>query len=81
MEHGIKIAGVVQGSATRREFIGLPVFENFDSVQGPFDAVLITSVTNVRETWEAAVTRCGAERVFVPELLRMGMRARNEAAS
>jgi DNA-binding MarR family transcriptional regulator len=79
MEHGIKIAGVVQSSATQREFIGLPVFENFDSVQGPFDAVLITSVTNVRETWEAAVTRCGAERVFVPELLRM--RARSEAAS
>jgi DNA-binding MarR family transcriptional regulator len=81
MEQGIKIVGVVQEGATQREFIGLPVFDNFDAVSGVFDAVLVTDVTNVREAWEAAVARFGTERVFVPELLRIGMRSRSEAAT
>jgi DNA-binding MarR family transcriptional regulator len=81
MEHGIEIVGVVQDGATQREFIGLPVFDNFDAVLGAFDAVLVTNVTNVREAWEAAVARFGTERVFVPELLRIGMRSRSEAAT
>ena len=33
----------------KQEFIGLPVFENFDAVSGPFDAVLITDVLKPRE--------------------------------
>ncbi len=35
MERGIKIAGVVQKSAAKPEFIGLPVFEDFDAVSDP----------------------------------------------
>ena len=81
MEQGIKIVGVVQGGAMQRQFIGLPVFEDFDTVEGSFDAVLVTNMTNVRDAWEAAVARFGAERVFVPELLRIGMRRRSEAAT
>jgi DNA-binding MarR family transcriptional regulator len=81
MEHGIEIVGVVQDGAMQRQFIGLPVFEDFDTVEGSFDAVLVTNMTNVRDAWEAAVARFGAERVFVPELLRIGMRRRSEAAT
>ena len=81
MEHGVEIVGVVQNGATQHEFIGLPVFENFDAVPSPFDAVMITDMTNVREAWEAAVARFGTERVLVPELLRIGMRRRSEAAT
>jgi DNA-binding MarR family transcriptional regulator len=81
MEHGIEIVGVVQDGAQQNQFIGLPVFENFDAVPAAFDAVLITNMTNVRETWEAAVAGFGAERVFVPELLRIGMRRRSEATA
>ena len=81
MEQRIKIVGVVQDGATQREFIGLPVFENFDAVSGAFDAVMVTDMANAREAWEAAVARFGAACVFVPELLRIGMRSRSEAAT
>lgn len=80
MEHGIKIAGVVQKNAAKSEFIGLPVFENYEAVSSPFDAVLITDVIKPRETCEAAIARFGAERVLVPDLLRVRMRQKNESA-
>jgi DNA-binding MarR family transcriptional regulator len=80
MEHGIEIVGVVQDGATKRQFIGLPVFADFDSASEPFDAVLITDLTTARQTCDVAVARFGAERVLVPELLRLRMRHRSEAA-
>ncbi len=80
IEHGIEIVGVVQGGAQQNQFIGLPVFENFDAVPSPFDAVMVTDMTDVRETCEAAVDRFGAERVLVPALLRIGIGRSNEAA-
>jgi DNA-binding MarR family transcriptional regulator len=79
--HGIEIVGVVQNGAKQEMFVGFPVFENFDAVSSPFDAVLVTSMTNVGETWEASVARIGADHVFVPELLRIGMRRRKEAVA
>lgn len=80
IEHGIKIAGIVQQGAARPEFIGLLVFENFEAVTSPFDAVLITDVLKPRETCEAAVSRFGVERVLVPDLLGVRMRQKSEAA-
>ena len=80
MEHGIKIAGVVQKNAAKSEFIGLPVFENYEAVSSPFDAVLIADMIKPRETCEAAIARFGAERVLVPDLLRVRMRQKNESA-
>jgi len=81
IEHGIEIVGVVQEGAEQQTFLGLPVFESFDAVSNPFDAVIITNMTNVREAWEASVARFGTERVFVPELIRIGMRRRSEATT
>jgi DNA-binding MarR family transcriptional regulator len=80
IEHGVKIAGIVQQGAERTELIGLPVFEDYDSVTNPFDAVLITDVFKPRETCDAAVARFGAERVLVPELLRVRIRQPDETA-
>jgi DNA-binding MarR family transcriptional regulator len=80
IEHGIKISGVVQEHAGKSEFIGLPIFEDFDGVADPFDAVLITDMLKPRETFEAAVKRFGIERVLVPDLLRIRMRQKGEAA-
>jgi DNA-binding MarR family transcriptional regulator len=74
MEHGVKIAGVVQKDAGKEQFIGLPVFEDFDAVTGRFDAVLITDVLSPRETCEVAIARFGVDRVLVPDLLRIRMR-------
>jgi len=80
LEHAIDIVGVVQRGAIDRQFIGLPVHADFDSVEQAFDAVLISDLSAARATCDAAVARFGAERVLVPELLRLRMPA-NEAAS
>lgn len=80
IEHRIEIVGVVQENAAKSEFIGFPVFENFDSVSNSFDAALITDLLKPRETYDAAVARFGVERVLVPDLLRIRMRQKNEAA-
>ena len=80
MERGIKIAGVVQKSATKPEFIGLPVFEDFDAISNPFDAVLITDLLKPHETCDTAVARFGIERVLVPDLLRIRMLQKSESA-
>jgi len=78
VERGIKIIGVVQKSAPKAEFIGLPVFENFDAVPSPFEAVLISDLLKPREACDAAVSRFGVERVLVPDLLRIRMRQKSE---
>jgi DNA-binding MarR family transcriptional regulator len=80
MEHGVKITGVVQKGAAKPEFIGLPVFEDFDAVSKPFDGVLITDVLRPWETCEVAVARFGSERVLVPDLLRIRMHQRSGPA-
>jgi DNA-binding MarR family transcriptional regulator len=80
IEHGIEIVGVVQGGAAKQKFIGLAVFAEFESVSARFDAILITDVTTARATCEAAIARFGVDRVLVPELLRLRMKNRGEAA-
>ena len=80
MEQAISIAGLVQAEAAQSQFIGLPVFESFETVTMPFDSVLITDVSNARETCEMAVARYGINRVLVPELLRVRIRQENRAA-
>ncbi len=80
LEHGIEIVGVVQDGTAKRQFIGLRVFSDFESALKPFDAVLITDLVTARATCDAAVARFGAERVLVPELLRLRMKSRGEAA-
>ena len=79
IEHGLEIVGVVQKSAPKPEFIGLPVFEDFNSVSSSFDAVLITDMFSPRETFEAAIGRFGAERALVPDLLRIRIRQNDES--
>ncbi len=81
IEHGVEIVGVVQGGARQDRFVGIPIFDNYDVVPGPFDAVMVTDMIEVGATCDAAVARFGAERVLVPALLRIGMGRNNEAIS
>ena len=76
MEQGIGIVGLVQAGGTQGKFIGLPVFADFESVTGPFDSVLITEMDDIHGACEKAVDRFGADRVLVPELLRVRNRHR-----
>lgn len=80
LEEAITIAGLVQNGGGQAQFIGVPVFPEFDAVTQPFDSILITDVTNARATCEAAVARFGLERVLVPELLRVRIREQGGAA-
>jgi DNA-binding MarR family transcriptional regulator len=80
IEHGIEIIGVIQKGAVKNEFIGLPVFKDFDAVAKSLDAILITDVTKPRETCELAVARFGIERVLIPELLRVRVKKRRGRA-
>lgn len=80
MERDIEIVGVVQDGTAQQSFIGFQVFADFESVSKAFDAILITSLTAARETSNSAVARFGAERVLVPELLRIRMKQPSEAA-
>ena len=80
IEQAINIVGLVQADAQQSQFVGLPVFANFDAVSKPFDSVLITDVSNARQTCEAAVARFGIECVLVPELLRVRIRREGGAA-
>jgi len=80
MEQGIAIIGLLQDEAKQERFIGLPVFPDYDNVTVPFDALLITDVINSRATWDAAAGRFGADRVLVPELLRLRIRQEGGAA-
>ena len=81
IEQAINIAGLVQARAAQTQFVGVPVFENFDAVSKPFDCVLITDVSNARKTCEEAVARFGIDRVLVPELLRIRIRQEGGAAA
>lgn len=71
IDHAIDIVAVVDPGEGSSRFIGLPVYSDYDAVTGDFDAVLITDVRNARQTTDAAVARFGAERVLIPELLRV----------
>lgn len=79
IEHGIEIVGLVQAGTAKREFMGAPVFPDFETVTKSFDCVLITGVIDARTLSDAAAARFGVNRVLVPELLRVRMKKPQEA--
>ena len=71
IEQAVKITGLVQLDAQGSTFFGAPIFSDFDSVDVPFDALIVTDMTNAAGSCEAAIARFGVERVLVPQLLRV----------
>ena len=80
LEQGVEIVGLVQDGAGEDQFIGVPVFKDFDAVSLSFDSVLVTDVVNSRRTDDGAVARFGIDRVLVPEMLRLRPQDRGAAA-
>jgi DNA-binding MarR family transcriptional regulator len=80
LEQGVEIVGLVHDGGGEGHFIGVPVFKDFEAVSAPFDAVLVTDVVDARGTFDGAVARFGAERVLVPEMLRVRAPEREAAA-
>jgi hypothetical protein len=81
LDHGIEIVAVVEPGETGSRFIGLPVFPDYDAVTHEFDAVFIADLVSPRETSDAAVARFGAERVLIPDLLRVHSGKRRQVVS
>lgn len=69
VEAGITIVAVVDPRSESTTFVGVEVVGSFAEITAPFDAVLITDVIRARESFEAAVVVCGANRVLAPALL------------
>lgn len=71
LEQGVEIVGLVEPGASGDRFVGLPVLRRFEDASA--DAVLITGLADLPGLCEAATACFGADRVYVPDLLRKGM--------
>lgn len=74
LEQSVQIVGLIESKATQRLFFGIPIFKDFDSASGPFDAVLITDLTDGVSACKQAIARVGVDRVLIPEMLRVRVR-------
>ncbi len=79
IEQRIGIVGLVQDAVTEEQFIGMPIFADFDAVSVAFDCVLVTDVVDARRICDTAVAQFGADRVIIPQLLRVRIRELGEA--
>lgn len=70
-DSGLKLVALVEPAADISRLAGIDVVRSYDEVAGPFDGVVITSVTHSRDVFDAAVRRYGPDRVLAPELLRL----------
>lgn len=68
-EAGIQIAAIVDRQSSLSTFSGVSVVASFETVEGEFQAIVITDIIAVQETFAAAVERIGVDRVLVPSML------------
>jgi DNA-binding MarR family transcriptional regulator len=71
LEGSVKIIAVVDAKFTETSFLGIATATSFDALADDFDAVIVTDLANAHETAKQAVARLGADRVLIPELLRV----------
>jgi DNA-binding MarR family transcriptional regulator len=69
MESGIKVVAIVDASPGPDRFVGVPVVGSLEALDARIDAVVITDLLETRQKLERAMTRFGAGRVLVPDLL------------
>jgi DNA-binding MarR family transcriptional regulator len=69
LDSGVKIVAVIDPSSALRRFAGAPVAPSLDGLEEPVDAVLVTDMREADATARAAVSRLGADRVLVPDIL------------
>lgn len=79
LEQGVAIVAIVQPDAEQDRYLGLPVVRRFADVAA--DAVLVTSLADVPKLWDEAAVHFRPDRIYVPKLLRMGMRRHHQLAS
>ncbi len=70
MESKIVLVAVVDANATSQQFLNIPLVTSFGACTEPFDAVVLTDLVDTRSAAEVATAVVGADRVFVPQLLK-----------
>lgn len=75
LESKLEIVAVVDPKATPTNFMGVLVVPSFEQVAAPIEAIIVTDLAAPRETFDGAVERFGAERVWAPALLGLRVRA------
>jgi DNA-binding MarR family transcriptional regulator len=75
VESGATIVAIVDPRSDDARFIGVDVVKSYADLTARFDAVIVTDVTRARQSFDAAVEACGADRVLAPALL--GLRPPN----
>jgi DNA-binding MarR family transcriptional regulator len=69
VEAGVTIVAIVDPRSDDTRFVGVDVVKSYADVTTRFDAVVVTDVTRARQSYDAAVEACGADRVLAPALL------------
>jgi hypothetical protein len=69
----VEVVAVVDPAAGVSRLAGIDVVRSYDDVTMPFDGVVVTSVIEARNEFDAAVERYGADRVLAPRLLRLSV--------
>ena len=80
LESNIKIVAVVDSKSTEPQFLGFTAVQSYDDLPDGIDAVIVTDLSNARETAQHAIARYGADRVLIPELLRVRITEREQRA-
>jgi DNA-binding MarR family transcriptional regulator len=75
LESKIEIIAVVDPKATSTNFMGVSVVPSFEQVAAPIEAIIVTDLSAPRQTFDDAIKRFGAERVWAPALLGLRVRA------
>jgi DNA-binding MarR family transcriptional regulator len=78
VEAGVAIVAVVDSHSDVAHFAGVDVCKSYGEVRDEFDAVIVTDLARVRESYDAAAVICGTDHVLTPALL--GLREQSIAA-
>jgi DNA-binding MarR family transcriptional regulator len=81
LESGATVVAVFDAVSNKPKFVGIPVFASFDAATEPFDAVVVTALSNASDIFREARLRYGPDRVFVPPLLGISEQVVKSGAS
>src|SRR6478672_2817214 len=71
LESSVKIVAVIDDKFTEARFVGCVAARSYDELTEGFDAIVVTDLSNSRDTALQAIARVGADRVLIPNLLRV----------
>lgn len=81
VEAAVTIVAVVDARSDDAQFVGIDVRKSYADVTAPFDAVVVTDVSQARQSLDAAVVACGADRVLAPDLLKLRVQTKTGSAA